>query len=104
MLQLYRQLLKTATKLKQVDDGLSTSTVEQIKTQFRINQHESSKVTIAVMIQEGRQQLQLLTELYESRVRGTARAGNSADWKGSVDSDGQDERGRVGSGFPWERD
>ena len=103
VLKLYRHLLQSATKLKDVDAGLSRSSVEQIKTQFRINQSESSKVTIAVMIQEGQQQLDLLKELYKSKTRATARAEpNSSEWKGSVNSDGEDERGRVGRGFPWE--
>lgn len=80
---------------------MSQSASEQIKLQFRINKTETAKPTIAVMIHEGEEQLERMNNLYRTRLK--QENGVQESWKGSVDPEGTDERGRVGKGFPWER-
>ncbi|GBG28272.1 Hypothetical Protein FCC1311_044952 [Hondaea fermentalgiana] len=73
----------------------------QVQEEFRKYQQEKDKALQSVLLKNGGNQLEQLTELVT--MRSGARAPAAAQgWKGTVDPDGSDERGRVGEGWPWE--
>jgi len=89
----YRQLLRAARKLKVRDEELARDTTTQIKNEFRRYQGETDKALVSVLLSDGEKQLKMIESLVGA-------APNS--WKGTVDEDGSDERGRVGQKWPWE--
>jgi len=109
VLQLYRNLLKASRNLTKVDRNLGDSSKEQIITQFRVHKDEKATPTISVLIKDGENHLETLMKLYNSRIRAHENANEISlhnmdnSWKGTKNKDGSDERGRVGTMFPWQR-
>lgn len=106
VLKLYRGLLRATRKLGQFDQGLARDGATQVRREFRIAAKETNGPTIAMLIREGEKQLDALRELYDIRTRYHRNMNSikseTGAWKGRVNDDGSDERGRVGDKWPWE--
>ena len=108
----YRQLLCEARRTQASDPTLAADARTLIRSEFRIHRDEQRPATVAVLLGEGNERLEWLRNLAEGRGQAGDRAARvlpgqraplpGADtWLGSADSDGKDERGRVGEAWPW---
>jgi hypothetical protein len=100
VLKQYRKLLKAARALERArphDPSLGRDAARQIKQQFRMFQPEMDRATVAVLLGQGEKTVQLIRNLQREAAQG------DSSWKGTVDPDGADERGRVGQTWPWEK-
>ena len=72
---------------------------QQIKTSYRAAQHETDTMHIRMLMADARQHISTLQgAVTRHSAVGSDTAGTWLDIK-----DPQDVRGRVGTGFPWER-
>ena len=92
-------MMKTAGKVEALDarEGIK----EEVRNGFKVNMSLTEKISINACIKEADTNLRMIRELADGD---NARDGNG-DWDGSWldNSDDEDQRGRVGSGWPWER-
>lgn len=108
MLTLYRQLLKTARDLKTIEPTIYENSTDEIKTHFRMSQPLTSpeqSSTVAVLIRDGEQHLEMLIDLKETRKQRLEKSSpaHATGWAGKVNEDGSDQRGRIGKKFPWQK-
>jgi hypothetical protein len=109
--KLYKQLRRTARKIE--DSSVKQGIFEQIRTDFRQNQLLKDAVSIKSAMVQGQRNLALLQDLVgETAVRksvavdvkpgvagGSTAAKSDNSWLNN--STGDDQRGRVGTGWPW---
>ena len=91
---LYRKFLKAVKDVSDID--LKKSVRGQIELEFRKNILITDKSTIATLFKEASRSLDSIRDL--SRPKSTA---SSSSWMNT--SDEEDKRGRVGTGWPWNR-
>jgi len=108
-------MLRLAKSLQKVDANLSFDISEEVKREFRLHQNEKEKGLVSVLLREGNKKLEELEGLVRARgvdVRVESQKKKNVvttpkpkmGWKGMTDEDGSDKRGRVGFGWPWQKD
>ena len=90
-------MMKDAGKVEALDARESIK--EEVKKGFRVNMSLTEKISINACIKEAETNLRMIRELADGD---NARDGNG-DGSWLDNSDDEDQRGRVGSGWPWER-
>ena len=92
-------MMKTAGKVEALDARESIK--EEVRNGFKVNMSLTEKISINACIKEADTNLRMIRELADGD---NARDGNG-DGDGSWldNSDDEDQRGRVGTGWPWER-
>lgn len=97
-------MLQAARSLK--DQSMQVELSKQIKADFRRNKDLIDALAVKSLMQEGYRSLQQIQDLASSSSRSTtreARIGNNLPgmtWLQTEDK--EDERGRVGEGWPWQ--
>jgi hypothetical protein len=95
VLQLYRTFLRASGRV--ADPELKKELSAQIKHEFRSNVSITDAVVVKSLITEATRNLE--------RLQAMARTSDVMvqDQNNSVTTDEDDERGRVGKGWPWQR-
>jgi hypothetical protein len=103
VLSLYRNMNRAARQV--ADPNLRLSLCEEISVGFRQNQMMKDVVSVKSTMVEANRQLQQLRAMGASGTGSTAAAAKAnappGSWLG--DSTPDDERGRVGTDWPWQR-
>ena len=100
ILGLYRSMMKAAKKMESSD--MQESIRIEVRNGFKVNMSLVEKISINACIKEAETSLRT--------IKGLAKEDNDED-DGSMDqngswldnSDEDDQRGRLGTGWPWER-
>lgn len=71
----------------------------EARRQFKLSQEETDQLKIRMLVADAKNQLEVLQGAV--RTSGSSSAGGGGSWL-DID-DPEDKRGRVGTGFPWER-
>jgi Complex 1 protein (LYR family) len=103
-LSLYRSFIRHGRRLKDVD--LRADIIKQIHTEFSQNRTITDLAAIRSLIQEGNRTLEQLKAMASDRPVGKSDCDSSVGIKPSGSSwldtdDPDDQRGRVGTGWPW---
>ncbi len=96
MVQLYRQMLKSARNIK--NKPLSLDLRGQITREFHRNKALTEGMTIRNLVQEATRNARQLKDLAEEP---SDNATNGDTWINTGDE--TDKRGRVGTGWPWSK-
>jgi hypothetical protein len=92
VLTLFRSMLRAANQLE--DSALRTSITKEIGAGFRQNRDLRDPVAVKVTIQEAHRQMKQLQSMGQN-----SSAYDADSWINQSEPD--DERGRVGKGWPW---
>ena len=106
VIALYRDFLRAARRLEPSNPQLAKDVTSQVRTDFRLHNNTGREVdsaTQAVLMRDGERRLEALRALAGDPPAAPLPEGLEG-WKGTVDPDGSDERGRVGQGFPWQQE
>mmetsp|Transcript_24737 Transcript_24737/g.41242 ORF Transcript_24737/g.41242 Transcript_24737/m.41242 type:complete len:120 (+) Transcript_24737:16-375(+) len=101
VVHLYRHLLKAC---KNVDDSsVKSDLIDEIKLEFHTNKELEEKIAIKNAITQGNRSLTQLNDMIggQNRVYGSNAIAGESSWLDTNDCD--DERGRVGTDWPWSR-
>jgi hypothetical protein len=96
VVKLYRQLLKSAGKL--TNRTLAVEIKRQIVNDFARNKHITDSLAIRTLVQEGTRNAK---QLQDMDITNSGSKSGADSWMNS--SDEGDERGRVGTGWPWSK-
>ncbi|CAM9328358.1 unnamed protein product [Discosporangium mesarthrocarpum] len=97
VLGLYRGMLKRARAMGETTRNGEIS--QEVRKKFRSSQTEDDPLKIRMMVADAEQHLEYL----QGASRGAPKAGNGPQDSWLDIDDTEDQRGRVGVGFPWER-
>ena len=103
-LQLYKDMNRAVRRIS--DKDLRRDLCAEIRHGFRKNQHLTDAMASKSLMQEGRRQLKQLESMADvppnSSMGGYTNRGDEDSWINQKDGDhDDDERGRVGKGWPW---
>lgn len=105
VLRMFRALLRGAADLD--DSSLVGHVREQIRFEFRNNAKIGDNVALRNLIQDGQRQLAKLQSM-GTKARGSSSTGSQqplpvagSTWLSQRDTD--DERGRIGKNWPWQK-
>lgn len=70
---------------------------DEVRRQFRTSRDETDPLKLQMLVADASNQL----EAMQGTARGGGSAGGGASWLDI--NDPEDQRGRVGQGFPWQR-
>lgn len=95
MKALYRQFMKGAIKIP--EEELKRDTIAQIRVEFQRNIHITDKATVAALFADAKRRLEMLKSISSP----SHASSEHSTWL-STDDD-EDQRGRVGTDWPWQR-
>ena len=104
---MFRALMRGAADLN--DKSLTSHVREQIRFEFRNNSKITDNVALRNLIQDGQRQLTKLQSMGTKAAHQLAHAsplpvsssGSGSSWLN--EQDGEDQRGRMGAKWPWEK-
>ena len=99
ILGLYRSILKAAKKMESPD--MRDSIRNEVRNGFKVNKHLVEKISINACVKEAETSLRTLKGLAKEGDDNYDCRGGDGSWLDNSDED--DQRGRMGTGWPWER-
>lgn len=108
VIRMYREFLKCAKYLP--DQALSNDVRKQVKSEFRRNSKINDNLAIRTLVQEANRNLaqlrsmvpiDLISKLSPPSKKEVTRTTSQKSW--IEDSKEGDQRGRLGTGWPWEK-
>ena len=94
-------MLKAAKKLESSD--MQASIRNEVRNGFKVNMSLTEKISINACIKEAETNLRTIKGLAGGGDTYYDERGEDGDGSWLDNSDEEDQRGRVGTGWPWER-
>lgn len=95
VLELYRKMQKGAQSLE--DKALGTDIRSQIRHEFKHNASLTDNMALRNLMQDAQRNLVKL----QSMSQHSSRRNDGTSWLNAHEGDADDERGRLGKGWPW---